>query len=87
MDIITTVRNLQQKSVSARRRILVCSVGISMVLVVGFWLMAISRNINSISSHSSTGTASAGSVMNESPFDVFKETAGESWEELQRLFK
>ena len=45
MDIIRTVNGLQQKPEHVRRRILVLSVAICMIVIVGAWIMVESRRI------------------------------------------
>lgn len=86
MDIIRTVHNLQQKPASVRRRILIGTVSISMATIAAFWLMAVSRKIETATPKPPALTASANRAI-ESPFKVFEETISESWQELQMLLK
>lgn len=84
MDIIRTVNDLQQKPEHVRRRILVLSVALCMIIIVGAWVMVEGRRIGE-----GAVSAAAKSTVPEpsnSPFALLKATFGDATKMFQNKF-
>lgn len=45
MDFLDKIEEIQQKPVQVRKRILIVSVGLTMVIIIGAWLAIMSRTL------------------------------------------
>lgn len=85
MDLIRAVQTLQQKPEYVRRRVLVVSVGLSMAIVIGVWLMITSRRISSDSFAVQDRLVEIETA--ESPFGVLKNVWVNITNEIRVQFK
>lgn len=85
MNFIRAVQTLQQKPEYIRRRVLVVSVGLSMAVIIGVWLMITSRRMSSDFFAVQDQLAEIETA--ESPFDMLKDIGVNITNEIRAQFK